>query len=119
MKKIAFILFLLISVISNNVIAIEKNAETFVMETTTKAKSIILDTKLNDQQKRQQLENLALNTVDVEGLAKFTLGEEGKKLSEKQISEFVKIFMVFFLKIFQVNLKIIQTRMLQLLDLKK
>ena len=41
MKKIAFILFFLISIISSNVVAIEKNAETFVMETTTKAKSIL------------------------------------------------------------------------------
>lgn len=105
MKKIAFILFLLISVISNNVIAIEKEAEVFVMETTTEAKSILLDTKLNDQQKRQQLENLALNAVDVEGLAKFTLGEEGKKLSEKQISEFVKIFKIFFSKNISSKLK--------------
>lgn len=98
MRKIAFSLFLLISIISTNVFAIEKQAEAFIIETTTKAKSILLDTKLNDAQLRQQLEKLAVNVVDVEGLAKFSLGEESKKLSEKQISEFVQVFKVYFSK---------------------
>ena len=98
MRKIAFSLFLLISIISTNVFAIEKQAEAFIIETTTKAKSILLDTKLNDAQLRQQLEKLAVNVVDVEGLAKFSLGEESKKLSDKQISEFVQVFKVYFSK---------------------
>ena len=48
--------------------------------------------------KRKQLEKLALNTVDVAGLAKYTLGQERKNLSDKQISEFVSTFKVFFSK---------------------
>ena len=43
-------------------------------------------------------EQLALDTVDVSGLAKYTLGESSKTLSEKQILEFVEIFKTFFSK---------------------
>ena len=53
--------------------------------------------------KRKQLEKLALNTVDVAGLAKYTLGQERKNLSDKQISQFVSTFKVFFLKTYPIN----------------
>ena len=41
---------------------------------------------------------MALDAVDVTGLAKYTLGQERKNLSDKQISEFVSTFKVFFSK---------------------
>ena len=41
---------------------------------------------------------MALDAVDVAGLARYTLGEEAKNLSDKQISEFVNTFKIFFSK---------------------
>jgi phospholipid transport system substrate-binding protein len=98
MKKIITFLFLIITICSTSVFAFEKKAETFVLETTKNAKSIILDSSLNENQKRTKLEKLALNAVDVAGLARYTLGEEAKNLSDKQISEFVSTFKIFFSK---------------------
>ena len=98
MKKILTFLFLIITICSTSVFAFEKKAETFVLETTKNAKSIILDSSLNENQKRTKLEKLALDAVDVAGLAKYTLGEEAKNLSDKQISEFVSTFKIFFSK---------------------
>ena len=98
MKKIITFLFLIITICSTSVFAFEKKAETFVLETTKNAKSIILDSTLNENQKRTKLEKLALDAVDVAGLAKYTLGEEAKNLSDKQISEFVNTFKIFFSK---------------------
>ena len=98
MKKIITFLFLIITICSTSVFAFEKKAETFVLETTKNAKSIILDTGLNENQKRTKLEKLALDAVDVAGLARYTLGEEAKNLSDKQISEFVNTFKIFFSK---------------------
>ena len=98
MKKIITFLFLIITICSTSVFAFEKKAETFVLETTKNAKSIILDSSLNENQKRTKLEKLALDAVDVAGLAKYTLGEEAKNLSDKQISEFVSTFKIFFSK---------------------
>ena len=98
MKKIITFLFLIITICSTSVFAFEKKAETFVLETTKNAKSIILDSSLNENQKRTKLEKLALDAVDVAGLARYTLGEEAKNLSDKQISEFVNTFKIFFSK---------------------
>ena len=90
--------FALILFFSNIAFAFEKNAENFILETTQDAKSIILNKTIGDTDKRKQLEKLALNAVDVAGLAKYTLGQERKNLSDKQISEFVSTFKVFFSK---------------------
>ncbi|MBT5899957.1 ABC transporter substrate-binding protein [Pelagibacteraceae bacterium] len=96
-KKIVLSLALIVF-FSNSSLAFEKNAENFILETTQNAKKIILDKAIGDKDKRKQLEKLALNTVDVAGLAKYTLGQERKNLSDKQISEFVSTFKVFFSK---------------------
>ena len=96
-KKIV-LSFTLILFFSNIAFAFEKNAENFILETTQNAKKIILDKTIGDKDKRKQLEKLALNAVDVAGLAKYTLGQERKNLSDKQISEFVSTFKVFFSK---------------------
>ena len=98
MKKIITFLFIIITICSTSVFAFEKKAETFVLETTKNAKNIILDSTLNENQKRTKLEKLALDAVDVAGLARYTLGEEAKNLSDKQISEFVSTFKIFFSK---------------------
>ena len=96
-KKIVLSLALIVF-FSNGSLAFEKNAENFILETTQNAKKIILDKAISDKDKRKQLEKLALNTVDVAGLAKYTLGQERKNLSDKQISQFVSTFKVFFSK---------------------
>ena len=96
-KKIALSLALIVF-FSSTSFAFEKNAENFILETTQNAKKIILDKAISDKDKRKQLEKLALNAVDVAGLAKYTLGQERKNLSDKQISEFVSTFKVFFSK---------------------
>ena len=96
-KKIVLSLALIVF-FSNSSFAFEKNAKNFILKTTQNAKKIILDKAIGDKDKRKQLEKLALNTVDVAGLAKYTLGQERKNLSDKQISEFVSTFKVFFSK---------------------
>ena len=98
MIKKVVLSFALILFFQNISFAFEKNAENFILETTQNAKKIILNNAIDDKDKRKQLEKLALNAVDVAGLAKYTLGQERKNLSDKQISEFVSTFKVFFSK---------------------
>jgi len=99
MKNKFFIFTIIVSLFfSQNLFAFEKKAENFISNTTSNAKKIILDNTLNKVDKKKQLEQLALNSVDVEGLAKYTLGEERKKISEKQLKEYVDIFTIFFTK---------------------
>jgi len=99
MKNKFFIFTIIVSLFFNqNLFAFEKKAENFISNTTSNAKKIILDNTLNKVDKKKQLEQLALNSVDVEGLAKYTLGEERKKISEKQLKEYVDTFAIFFTK---------------------
>jgi len=99
MKNKFFIFTIIVSLFFNqNLFAFEKKAENFISNTTSNAKKIILDKTLNKVDKKKQLEQLALNSVDVEGLAKYTLGEERKKISEKQLKEYVDTFTIFFTK---------------------
>jgi len=92
------IIFIAVFIYSFNLYAFEKQAENFISETANNAKKIILDTKTNEKEKRKSLEELALNTVDVSGLAKFTIGDAIKNLNEKQTLEFIETFKVFFSK---------------------
>jgi len=92
------IIFFVVFIYSFNLYAFEKKAENFISETANNAKKIILDTKTNEKEKRKSLEELALNTVDVSGLAKFTIGDAIKNLNEKQTLEFIETFKVFFSK---------------------
>ena len=96
-KKILLLLIITIFTTSNS-FAFQKAAEDFILKTTKNAKNIILNSTISDEEKKNQLEKLALDSVDVEGLAKYTLGEERKNLSDKKISEFVTTFKVFFSK---------------------
>ena len=96
-KKILLLLIITIFTTSNS-FAFQKAAEDFILKTTKNAKNIILNSTISDEEKKNQLEKLALDSVDVEGLAKYTLGEERKNLSDKKISEFVTTFKIFFSK---------------------
>ena len=96
-KKILLLLIITIFTTSNS-FAFQKAAEDFILKTTKNAKNIILNSTISEVEKSKQLEKLSLDSVDVEGLAKYTLGEERKNLSDKKISEFVTIFKVFFSK---------------------
>ena len=92
------IIFFVVFIYSFNLYAFEKEAENFISETASNAKKIILNTKTNEKEKRKSLEELALNSVDVSGLAKFTIGDAIKNLNEKQTLEFIETFKVFFSK---------------------
>jgi len=98
MIKKVVLSFALILFFQNISFAFEKNAENFILETTQNARKIIINKTIGDKDKRKQLEKLALNSVDVAGLAKYTLGQERENLSDKQIYEYVSIFKVFFSK---------------------
>ena len=92
------IIFFVVFIYTFNLYAFEKKAENFITETANKAKKIILDTRANEKEKRKSLEELAINTVDVSGLARFTIVYAIKNLNEKQTLEFIETFKIFFSK---------------------
>jgi len=98
MKNIIKFIFVISFIFNQSVFAFEKDAENFIIKTTSDAKNIILNKSLDQKVKRKKLEDLAIKVVDTEGLAKYTLGEERKKITEKQLAEYINIFKIFFSK---------------------
>ncbi len=119
MKKIIIFFISILISLSSNAYSFEKKAESFILKTTSDAKKIILDAKINEKEKRRKLEELTLNSVDVVGLAKYTLGEEVKKLNDKQISLYVDTFKIFFSKNISNKLKDYSDQTVQILGSKK
>lgn len=119
MKKIIIFFISILISLSSNAYSFEKKAESFILKTTSDAKKIILDAKINENEKRKKLEELTLSSVDVVGLAKYTLGEEVKKLNDKQISLYVDTFKIFFSKNISNKLKDYSDQTVQILGSKK
>ena len=119
MKKIIIFFISILISLSSNAYSFEKKAESFILKTTSDAKKIILDAKINENEKRKKLEELTLSSVDVVGLAKYTLGEEVKKLNDKQISLYIDTFKIFFSKNISNKLKDYSDQTVQILGSKK
>ena len=97
-KKVLLINAFIIIFFSSLSFAFEKGAQDLVQNTTDSAKKIILDKSITIESKKEKIEKIALDVVDVDGLGRFTLGSERKNLSEDQLNKYKKIFRVFFFK---------------------
>lgn len=97
-KKIFLNSFFLIFFLTSFVNAFEKDAEQLVQLTTDNAKKIILDNNKKVEEKKKEIEKIALNVVDVDGLGRFTLGANKNNLNENQIKIFSSTFRIFFAK---------------------
>ncbi len=78
--------------------AFEENAKQLIQITTENAKKIAISNEITIQDKKNKIENIALNVVDVDGLARFTLGSHKKNLNDNQLKKYYKTFRVFFVK---------------------
>ena len=75
----------------------------FINKITTEA-STILSSSEDDKLKISKLIKIGKESVDIDGLAFYTLGKHRKSLDDNQKSEFVKIFKDYFLKSFSSRL---------------
>ena len=97
-KQILFIKIIIFCFVSSNLYSFEKSAEQLVQSTTDDAKKIILNKQIKISEKKSEIEKIALNVVDVDGLGRFSLGSHRKKLSEKQLQQYTQVFKLFFAK---------------------
>ena len=75
----------------------------FINKITTEA-STILSSSEDDKLKISKLIQIGKESVDIDGIAFYTLGKHRKSLDDNQKSEFVKIFNDYFLKSFSSRL---------------
>tara|TARA_B100000674_G_scaffold116261_1_gene87504 strand:+ start:1337 stop:1930 length:594 start_codon:yes stop_codon:yes gene_type:complete len=101
-KKIILILFLFFfTVTPNYVLAIEPDV--FVQSTVNRA-SQILSKNLPKDQKIKELKSIAMETVDIKGVAYYSLGSARKNLNDNEKKKYLNLFEAYFLKSFSSRL---------------
>ena len=98
LKHFLFIKVIIFCFVTSNLYSFEKDAEQLVQSTTDNAKEIILNKEIKNSEKKNKIEKIALNVVDVDGLGRFSLGSHRKNLSETQLKEYTMLFRLFFAK---------------------
>ena len=106
MKKNFFIIIFFISfcfVLPNKSIAYSSDPKQFITEIVDEAKKILVETN-SKEFKTKKLSEMALKTVDIKGVAYYTLGGYRKELNEEQMKEYLELFEKYFLKTFSERL---------------
>ena len=102
MKKIflSFLIFFCISTFTNvEAATYSANPEEFISEIIDEAKDILNSGDTKDT-KAKKLSEIALKTVDIKGLAYYTLGSKRKEISSEELKKYEDLFEKYFLKSF-------------------
>jgi len=103
MKKNFFIIVFFIFGIAQECFAYSSDPKQFIQEIVDEAKKILIDSN-SKEYKTNKLSQMALETVDIKGVAYYTLGNYRKELNEEELKEFLKLFEKYFLKTFSSRL---------------
>ena len=102
MKKIflSFLIFFCISTFTNvEAATYSANPEEFISEIIDEAKDILNSGDTRDT-KAKKLSEIALKTVEIKGLAYYTLGSKRKEISPEELKKYQSLFEKYFLKSF-------------------
>ena len=99
MKKKIFIIAFFIFGLSQKSFAYSSDPKQFIQEIVDEAKKILVATNTKEF-KTEKLSEIALNTVDIKGVAYYSLGNYRKKLNDEQLDEYLVLFEKYFLKSF-------------------
>ena len=102
MKRIflSFLIFLVGSfLVQTKAISYSSDPESFISEVIDEAK-VILSSPSSSEEKAEKLSQIALKTVDIKGLAFYTLGKKRKEITPEQLKKYEDLFEKYFLKSF-------------------
>jgi phospholipid transport system substrate-binding protein len=91
--------FLILITLQVESFAYSADPKQFIAEITSEAKEI-LNSSNSKKIKEEQLSEIALKTVDIKGLAYYTLGGKRKEISSEELKKYEKLFKGYFLKSF-------------------
>ena len=97
-KKFFIIIFIFFGLIQNS-FAYSSDPKEFITEIVNEAKKVLIDSNSKDF-KTKKLSEMALKTVDIKGVAYYTLGNYRKDLNDEQMKEYLQLFEKYFLKSF-------------------
>ena len=99
MKKIFFIIIFLIFSLTQKSYSYSSDPKQFISEIVEEAKGILVESNTKEF-KTKKLSEMALKTVDIIGVAYYSLGNYRKELNEDQLKEYLVLFEKYFLKSF-------------------
>jgi phospholipid transport system substrate-binding protein len=103
MKKIfTFFLFSIIF-ISNTNISLSIEPDVFIQSTVNRAAST-LSGNLSKDERIEELKQIAIDTVDINGIGLYSLGSHRKNINKNQLSDYKTLFKEYFLKSFSSRL---------------
>ena len=103
MKKIfTFFLFSIIF-ISNTNISLSIEPDVFIQSTVNRAAST-LSGNLSKDDRIEELKQIAIDTVDINGIGLYSLGSHRKNVNKNQLSDYKTLFKEYFLKSFSSRL---------------
>jgi len=99
MKKNFFIIIFFIFGLTQNSFAYSSDPKQFIQEIVDEAKKVLIATNTKEF-KTTKLSEMALRTVDIKGVAYYSLGNYRKELTDEQLKEYLTLFEKYFLKSF-------------------
>ena len=99
MKKIFFITIFLIFSLTQKSYSYSSDPKQFISEVVEEAKGILVESNTKEF-KTKKLSEMALKTVDIKGVAYYSLGKYRKELNDEQLKEYMSLFEKYFLKSF-------------------
>ncbi len=91
--------FLILIALQVESLAYSSDPKQFIAEIISEAKEI-LNSSNSKKIKEEQLSEIALKTVDIKGLAYYTLARKRKEISSEELKKYEKLFKGYFLKSF-------------------
>ena len=99
MKKNFFIIIFLICAFTQKSFGYSSDPKQFITEIVNEVKKILVDANTKEF-KSIKLSEIALKTVDIKGVAYYSLGNYKKLLKDGQLEEYLTLFEKYFLKSF-------------------
>ena len=99
MRKKNFLIIFFIFSLTENVFAYSNDPKQFISEVVAEAKTILIESNSNEY-KTNKLSEMALRTVDIKGVAFYSLGKYRKNITDEQLKEYLNLFEKYFLKSF-------------------
>jgi len=99
MKKKFFIIACFVFGLTQKSFAYSSDPKQFIQEIVDDAKKILVNSNTKEF-KTEKLSEMALKTVDIKGVAYYSLGNYRKKLNDEQMKEYLSLFEKYFLKSF-------------------
>ena len=99
MKKNFFITIFLIFLFTQKSFGYSSDPKQFISEIVDEAKKVLVDSN-SKEFKTKKLSEMALKTVDIKGVAYYSIGKYRKQLTDEQLEKYLLLFEKYFLKSF-------------------